>query len=198
MAKKHQRKSASKSKPAAKRERKLKTKPNVPGARGHNSGDDWPVRTANEEREAFLVHRTAWNNLEAKRAVFKKLEKDTKDALKADGFSVKQMQIADDLTTERGEQKIEAEVSDRLKVARWIGHPMGAQLDLFEQPDRTPIVDRAFAAGKTASMENKPAKPPHSPDTEAYRAWMQGYHSHQREIVLGMKEPEKPEAETAH
>jgi hypothetical protein len=178
MAKRSERKSS---------QRKVKTKPDAPGAAGlgDNSGETKPVRTPDEEREAFLVHRTTWNNIEAKRATFKRLEAEAKAALKADGFSVKQMKIADDLATETGEKKIQGEVKDRLQVARWLGLAMGSQLDLFEEPDRTPIVDRAYDAGKMASMNDKPAKPPHAPETEAYKAWMSGYHDHQATIVPG-------------
>ena len=76
-----------------------------------------------------------------------------------------------------------------LQVARWLGHPMGAQLDMFEAPDRTPIADRAYDEGKQASIENRSAKPSYAPETEAYRSYMSGYHDHQRELAGGLKAP---------
>jgi hypothetical protein len=47
-------------------------------------------------------------------------------------------------------------------------------------------------------MQNEPRKPPHAPETEAYRAWMDGYESHQRELAGGFKAPSavsRPEPE---
>ena len=42
-----------------------------------------------------------------------KIERDVKAALKADGFTVKQMQIADQLLSVKGEAKVTGEVEDR-------------------------------------------------------------------------------------
>ena len=114
---------------------------------------------------------------------------DVVSALKADGFTKKQMQIADDLGTVKGAVKIETEVSDRLKVARWIGHALGAQMDLFEQPDRTPAVDIAYDEGKRASMTNARAKPDYAPSSPQYAWYMAGYHDHQRELAGGIRAP---------
>lgn len=194
---------------APKAPRMPKTKANAPGAAavqaagpGHNSDK----RTEDEIREGFLQHRTAWTHYKAKLAVVEKLGKDVKADLKADGYKVIQMQIADDLAgSPKAEAKIQMQVEDRLQVARWIGHPMGSQLDLFSQPDRTPAVDRSFDAGLQASMENKPRKAPHSPETPQAASWYAGYDKHQGELHKGFKAPkpdangggEKPEAVTS-
>lgn len=188
----------------AKKPRTRKTNPKAPGADGagigHNTGADadagTPKLTMDEERKLFLHHRTQWNTWKAKRVVVDTLERDVKATLKGDGFTVKQMQIADELTTVKGEKKVTGEVQDRFKVARWIGHPMGAQLDLFNQPDRTPIAERAYDQGKQASMEDKPASPQYAPETEAYRQYMAGYHDHQRELAGGIKAPRAVEDST--
>lgn len=179
------------------RERKPKPEPKL--QIGDNEATLGDELSDEERQQLFLNHRERWNQLSAKRKALDAQFDTLKGDLKNDGFTIKMMKIADSLADVQGEAKIRAEVDERLRVARWIGHPLGAQLDLFEQPDRTPLVDRAFEAGKIASMENKPAKPPHSPETEPYRAWMDGYHSHQRELAGGLKAPEtRPETETAH
>lgn len=175
---------------------KPKTDPAAPG--GAAVGDNSAKRNSDEMGEAFRSHRSSWNGWKAKRAVVDALERDVKAALKSEGFTVKQFEIADQLGTLKGEAKVTGEVRDRLKVALWIGHPMGAQLDLFEQPDRTPVVDRAYAEGKAASMNDVAAKPPHAPDTEAYRAYMAGFHDHQRELAGGIKAPRSFEESKAH
>lgn len=169
------------------RARKAKTKPDAPGADdadvGHNGP---PALTPDEERKLFAHHRTAWNGYQAKLKQVEEVGKGVKEDLKNDGFTIKQMKIADQLATD--DTKVKAEVEDRLKVARWLGHPLGAQLDMFA--DRVPIADRAFEEGKQASIENRPAKPSYDPDTEAHRSYMAGYHEHQRELAGGLKAPD--------
>lgn len=126
----------------------------------------------------FLNHAKAWDGWKSAAKILQEREKDVKAALKNDGFTVTQFKIRDQLLANpKREAKVRAEVVDRLQVARWIGHAMGQQLDLFEQPNRTPIAESAYEAGKIARMENKPASPPHDPSTEAYAKWMSGFHA---------------------
>jgi hypothetical protein len=174
---------------------KNKTKPDVPGAAGvagvgHNSKPEHNL-SPDDKRKLFLHHRTKWNELQAKQAVVDKVAIDVKAALKKDGFTVKEMEIADALGDLKGEARIQDDVKTRLQVARWLGHPLGAQLDLFADikaaPQSTP-----YDLGKTASIENRPAKPQDhgfAPDSEQYNQYMAGHADHQREIVGGMKAP---------
>lgn len=171
--------------------KKPKTKPDAPGAveapgpsLGDNSGDRTKASrlTDSEERELFASHRTIWNGLTAKQKLLDEQWARAKGSLKGDGFKVLHMQIADQLITPKGEKKVHADVKDRLWVARMIGHALGKQMDLFEAPDRTPAVDRAYDDGRTASIDNQPRKPPHDPSTEQYREWMRGYNDHQEEL----------------
>jgi hypothetical protein len=188
--------------------KKPRTKSDAPGAdggagKGHNSEAKKEL-TADEKQELFLHHRGVWNGAQAKVKAAKKILDDAIADLKSDGFTRKQMEIADSLGDVAGEKKIKAEVRERLQVAQWLGHAMGNQLDLFDEPDRTPIVDRAYQDGKRASMQNKPRKPPHAPETEASTAWFAGYDNHQRELVGGLKAPDdvnqskSAHGETAH
>lgn len=154
-------------------------------------------RTEDQVRELFLKHRNPWNAAQASLKSAKKRLADVVAALKNDGFKKKQMEIADMFGEVKGEARVTAEVADRLQVARWLGHPMGAQLDLFAQPDRTPITESAYDAGKMASMQNEGRKPPHAPETEAYRSWMSGYEDHQRELAGKFKSTGQHAAPTA-
>jgi hypothetical protein len=162
-----------------------KAKAPSPG-KGHNKGPT--DRNQDDIREGFLVHRGTWNQLTAAQKALDKRWTDCKAALKADGYKVIQMQIADDLSgSPKQEAKVHAAVHDRLQVAQWVGHPMGNQLDLFAQPDRTPAVDRSRDEGKQASMENKPCKPPYDPSTPQHQAWIEGYQEDQARIASGIK-----------
>lgn len=186
---------AAAAKPATQRKapRTPKTKPTAPGAPpstargiGDNSRNASRLTPA-EEQKLFLQHRTSWNHWQAKLKVVEKIGIDVKAALKADGFKLAQFKIADQLTTVKGEAKVVGEVSDRLKVARWIGHAMGAQMDLFERKNEAdvPVRVRAYEQGRQASIENRAAKPQdhnYAPATPGYEGYMNGFHDHQEEI----------------
>lgn len=151
---------------------------------------------ADAMRALFLQHRKLWVAHAAKQAVLDAQKRDIKAAIKVDGFTLAEFVIADDLAGSlKQSQKRESEVARILRVAAYMGHPMGAQLDLFSQPDRTPSVDVAYDIGKMASMEGKSAKPDYAPETEQYRAYLSGYHDHQTKIMGGFKRTEEAEPE---
>jgi hypothetical protein len=156
----------------------------APVANGSKPGDNGPPDlTFDEKRALFLSHNGSVVEARAKVVAAKKIL----------DFPKKEFDIARDLASGvRGETKIKADVTTRLRVARYIGHKLGAQYDLFAEPDRTPAVDTAYDAGKMASMNNEPRKPPHAPETEQYRAWVAGYNDHQGTLgeSLGRGAPE--------
>lgn len=149
-----------------------------------------PVAETTEAQKArFLQHRTAWIGWQAKLKVVEKIESDVKAALKADGFTVKQFQIADALTgSPKQVAKVQAEVRDRLQVAMWMNHPMGRQLDLFDNPQEfappPPSEEAAFEDGKQAAMEGKTGTPPSQFSAgDLAQSWIAGYHVGQEERV---------------
>lgn len=182
---------------AATKPKKAKTKPDAPGAvpaaaaatapppAGHNSGDTKASRlTDNQERELFSRHRETWKAVMNQQKLLDEKFSKIKGAIKADGFKVLHMRIADDLASPKGEKKVHADVKDRLWVARMIGHALGRQMDFFDQPDRTPAVDRAYQEGRTASIENQPRQcTQYHETTEQFREFMRGYNDHQEELV---------------
>jgi hypothetical protein len=167
-------------------------------AKTHNTAAVNDQRSEDQIRAGFLQHRQAWNQMTARQKALDKQWTDTKAALKADGYKVIQMQIADDLAgSPKQEAKVHAAVHDRLQVARWVGHPMGQQLDLFAQPDRTPATDKAYDEGKQAFMEGKRATPPYTPGVPQYTQWLEGYHDAQDARVRGGLKPLEDEEQEA-
>jgi hypothetical protein len=176
------------------RRRRQRTRADAPGAEainengnvGHNSGEGVSRLSADDERHLFLRHRESWNNYQAKLKAAERIGIDVKAALKADGFTVAQMKIADEMTTMKGEARQTQAVRDRLKVAFWIGHAMGRQLSLFEEPDRTPIDDRAYEEGKTAGLEGRTMSTSRfAPGSPANERWITGWHDGQEIITRG-------------
>lgn len=160
--------------------------------KGHNGGPP----NGDAVRAEFVDTRKMWLDLKNKEALYDKEMRDVHAKIKTRGFTVKQMKIADMLNgTAKDSEKVKTEVKERLQVAQWIGHPMGAQLDLFAQPDRTPSVDQAYDNGKMAAMEGKVATPPHDASSPQYQSWLSGYHDEQaRRVREGIKplEPKEP------
>ena len=178
---------------------KRKTKADAPGAsdggigEGHNGP---PALTEDEQRALFLRDKDAFEIADGKLATATAELRNIRKRIKADGFTVVQIKAAIALETPEGEERIRGEIQERLQAAMWVGVPWGAQLDLFEQPDRTPSVDRAYDEGKMASMSNQRAQPDYAPETEAYRSYMAGYHDHQRELAGGLKAPDSADEST--
>lgn len=75
-------------------------------------------------------------------------------------------------------------------IARFLNHPIGTQPDMFDEPDRTPSVDKAYQAGKIAGAEGKLAQSPHSPGTDQDQSWLKGWHESQADLASGFKKLE--------
>jgi hypothetical protein len=162
--------------------RKQKTNPDAPGAAGAAEaeakiGDNSkrPELTPDELRALALQHKGHYE-----RALKKKKDADAAFKLvcktaKADGVTVTQIKTMIALDSPEGEARERAAIASTLLAAQWMGSPLGTQLALFDEPDRTPSVDRAFDEGKKDSMESKPAKPAYAPDLPQYKAYMDGY-----------------------
>ena len=83
-----------------------------------------------------------------------------------------------------------AEHRRRMQLARWEGHAIGTQSDLFDDVDRTPAADRAFAEGKKAGLSGETKRCDYAPETEQYRQFMSGWDAGQTVLTKGFKKPE--------
>lgn len=104
---------------------------------------------------------------------------------KSMGFEKIDFDYAIQLETAELEAKAKARIARQLVIARYVGSSLGAQLDLFLEPDRTPAVDRAYDEGAAASMRGEAAKPGYDPSTPQHAQYMEGYHADQAKRVQG-------------
>lgn len=162
----------------AKRKKTQDSGPRDPKA-GDNSGEMSPE----ERRTLFLKHRTTYEAAQKKIERAKAERKKLVGVIKADGFTVAQVETALRLQTPKGEKAARKEIADALQAALWVGCDLAGQMDLFKTAAFNDATDRAYDEGQQASMENKPAKPPYDPDTPNYRNWLEGYHDHQEELA---------------
>lgn len=123
------------------------------------------------------------------------LRKLYKTAKAEGGFTKADFDTAIQLEDAEREAKTKARIARQLVIAKYMGKGLGAQLDMFLEPDRTPSSDIAYEEGRQAHIENKPAKPGYDPSTEQHRRYMEGYHSVTEERVKGGIKKLDPEIE---
>ncbi|MGE0575427.1 MAG: hypothetical protein AB7F22_10475 [Reyranella sp.] len=147
---------------------------------GHNSGD-----MTEEQRKALTFsHKRLYEKaLAAKKAAdadLKNAAKRAKAELGDDAVALIKDMIA--LEGDDGEEKIKAAIDRQRRAAEYMGLPLGAQLTMFDEPDRTPAVDRARAEGQRDGMQGKSLVNPYAPELEQHAAYAEGWHDGQKAI----------------
>ncbi|MDB5612120.1 MAG: hypothetical protein JWP25_9020 [Bradyrhizobium sp.] len=97
--------------------------------------------------------------------------------------AIKDIKTALALELDGGEETLKADIENQLRVARWMGAPLGSQADLFGDADRTPLADRAFAEGRRDGIAGNACRTDHAPSTEAYTRFMAGYQEGQAAAI---------------
>jgi hypothetical protein len=159
----------------------------------NGAGPDHNTLTEDQERALFFHHL---NRVKAQKAVVASETGSLRSLYKiakADGFSKKDIDFALSLESRKEEETLE-ERRRQQRIAFWLQHPIGTQPDMFDfQPDRTPLADRAYEAGKIAGMKGEPNRPPHDENTEAGQKWMAGWHKGQ-ELIFAVGRQKDAEA----
>ena len=172
---------------APKRTRKKADAPASNGSAG--LGHNRPELTPDEKR-VLLV--TAIEKIVKVEDALKEHSKNERAKIKqerkrlfADGFAAVEVDYALLLA-----RSTDAEVLDRRKreadVARWLGHAVGHQADMFgDGVDCTPGVDAAFENGKNAGIKGDTCKVPDrwSEASEQGQRWMEGWHEGQKLLM---------------
>jgi len=106
---------------------------------------------------------------------------------KADGFVKDDFDEARKMQGAEGEKVKKTAISRSLRIARWLGLDLGAQLDMFEQDERVPAADRAYEEGKTQAMQGVTLRTDYAQETEQYREFARGWHDGQAILSQGFK-----------
>lgn len=156
---------------------------------GHNSG-----LTENQERALFFDHlnkiQASKEELEKMKASHARLFK----AAKADGINKKDLEYALRLRADdsNGEELLE-ERRREIRIAKWLQHPVGTQIDLFDA-DRSTAEEKAFELGKNAGMEGETCIAPYDGSSKQAQAWIKGWHEGQAAIFAIRKKKTEEEA----
>jgi hypothetical protein len=106
---------------------------------------------------------------------------------KADGFVQDDFKEALKMQGVEGEKEKKSAIARSLRIARWLGLDLGAQLDMFEQDERVPAADRAYEEGKSQAMLGISLKTDYAPETEQFREFTRGWHDGQAILSQGFK-----------
>jgi predicted Holliday junction resolvase-like endonuclease len=119
-------------------------------------------------------------------AKFKNACKTARAELGKDGVDqIKQVIL---LQQPEGEAALRAMIERQLRVARYVGSPIGTQFGLLDGIDES-AEDRAYDAGKRIGLAGEPCKSPYMESTEEGQAWMEGFHEGQAVLAQGFKQP---------
>jgi len=85
----------------------------------------------------------------------------------AEGIAREEIELAMELTTDVGRQKMEQLRTRQERVAKWLGEPIGAQSDL--------VSNAHHEAGKRAALNDEIARPPAHLHVRDQQAWLEGH-----------------------
>lgn len=179
--------------PKPKKQKNKATTEADPGL-GHNG----PAELTDDQRFALTaVHKAAYAKaLETKKtadAALKQVCKIAKAELGATAVDDIKDLIA--LDTPEGEAAHKAKVDRMVKVARWMGLPVGTQGSIFDPVDRQPAEDKAHAEGKRHGLAGDRQQNPHSPGTPQYQKYLDGFHDGQAVLAKGIRPMPPAEAD---
>lgn len=171
-------------KAAKNRRRKVKsTKPAPAANRTVTTADNDP------KRANFLSHRPSWIAAQSKLKAAQAIVDEVVAALKEDGHTKKEMQIADLLAGGRKQElRVITDIAMKQRVAQYMGHWLGNQRDLFEQDQAA--APNPYEEGKTACLEGERASPPreYRAGSPFYSRWLEGYHvAQEARVSKGIK-----------
>jgi hypothetical protein len=150
-----------------------------------------PQASLTEDQQAalFFNHTTTYKKfLERKKTADAEFKNACK-LIKAEGTSVEDIKTGIQLESDGGNERLQAEIERKLRVARWQGAAVGTQFSLLDE-DRTPSVDKAKADGKRAGLKGESATPPSHHGIAQQNAWLEG-HADGQQVLLARVQQQK-------
>jgi hypothetical protein len=91
---------------------------------------------------------------------------------KQQGIWKKELELAIALDTPEGEEKAKSDFERTLRIAKWMGVPIGSQVDMFDEPKGDA---KHFEAGKRAALADEPARSPPGLGQSDAQHWLEGH-----------------------
>ncbi len=144
---------------------------------GHNSQE----LTDEQQQVLFFQHKAKIISLKEKIASETALLRNAYKLAKSEGFTKKDIDFAISLENDNDNEALERRRREAM-IARWMGHPIGTQPDMFDDAKSSHGADRNFEEGKRAGMAGEDNASPHNLSTEAGQAWTKGWHEGQKAL----------------
>src|SRR5207245_2956036 len=94
--------------------------------------------------------------------------------IKAEGTKLSDIKTAVSLEAQDGEAELKADIEAQLRVARWMGAPVGTQFSFLDEG--MPAGGMAYDEGKRAGLRaDDRSSVPHPAGTPQYDRWFDGY-----------------------
>ena len=102
-------------------------------------------------------------------------------AAKVEGFTKKDIDFAIRLKKHEDDD-IRAEMKQQAKIARWMRIPIGVTPDLFDEPDRETLDEKAHNDGRVVGMAGGDRTSPYDPTSTNDQNWLIGYDEGQQAL----------------
>lgn len=147
------------------------------GATGNLSHDNTRNELTADQRQAlFFQHMKKISALQTKMASINGEIRSAYKVAKSEGFPKKDFDFAFMLEKDE-DDKAANDRRREAEIARWLGHAIGTQADLFEAGGTQPSQhENGFAEGKRQALSGEPCKPDYAPGTDGYDGYMKGWH----------------------
>lgn len=107
------------------------------------------------------------------------------------------LQDIKDLIASEGDgfdEKFQAELERKARLAKWLGLSVGEQADLFDFGAVKPgVAERAFEDGKRAGLAGEECKPPFDGGSEGHQKYVEGWHRGQESLLAMIKKKDVEE-----
>ncbi len=135
--------------------------------------------TDEQQQALFFRHKRDYEKaLEAKKAADAALKNAAK-LIKAEGTHLSDIKVAIKLEDPEGSAELRERIERELKVARWVGAPVGTQFSLLDEIDRKPIDDRVFEDGKRSGLKGEKCEAPRTLPGPLIDKFISGWHAGQ-------------------
>lgn len=152
---------------------------------GHNK----PQLSDDERRALTLHHKRLYEAADALVEKAKAERTAVADQAKAD-LGKGTLKDIKDMIAYSDEKVVKADIERTFRLARWMGLPIGTQLDMIDPP----VDDRAADEGKTAGMAGQLCDPPRHWPPSAHQKWIEAWHQGQAILASAFQKRAQPDA----
>jgi len=162
------------------------------GSIGHNSGE----LTSDQQQVLFHQHMKKIKAAKEQMATATSQLRNAYKLAKSEGFPKTDIDYAFMLEKDKDDGAIQARRREA-EIAKWMGHPIGTQPDLFAtgvNADPRSQGEKAYEDGKRAGIRGEVCKAPYGPGTDGYDGYMRGWHDGNAALSNQAKEQEEGDA----